>query len=345
MMDDPNLHAATYGYVDYEKVVVDAQDLGFHLSVATIPLDGWFTSARTASIFRNHPRELSLLIHGNSHTKHELEDAESSVTPLQVLAQSIRRIQRFEQRSDVDVAQVMAAPHGRCSHESATAMARLGFESICITRPFPWLDRPPSEFPLAGWFPADTYSVMPTMGRVPLSVRPEEIALRAFLGQPIVLYGHESDLGVQPDLFSSWAEHVARLDDVPWASVKDISRGLVSWRTDGETLWVRPHTRMIEVAAPLGIERLIVEADGPGYETVTVTDGAGGSIAAPLSNGIAEMPVSGRPGKLTIRVQPGEVVDPDSIPAPRWSPWPLTRRMLTEARDRSRPRIDAWRRR
>jgi hypothetical protein len=240
----------------------------------------------------------------------------------------------------------MAAPHGRCSEEAAWDMARLGFESICVTRSFPWLDRPPSEFPLAGWFPADTSSVMPAIERVPLSSDPDEIVLRAFLDQPIVLYGHDSDLGAQPDLFAMWAEQVSRLDGVSWLSAGRISRELVSWRSEPETLWVRPHTRMVNVATPPGISRLIVEAEGEGYDTAVVTDGAGTVTARPLSSGDScEIALSGTGGDLTIELRSNSVVNCEDFAAPRWSPWPLTRRFLTEARDRSRPKVSAWRNR
>lgn len=224
-------------------------------------------------------------------------------------------------------------------------MARLGFESMCVSRSFPWLDRPPASHPLAGWYPADTSSVVPTVARIPLSGQPERIALRAFLGQPIVLYGHESDLGRMPDLFTTWAERVARLKDVSWASVGDISRGLVTWRSDGETLWVRPHTGLVEVAAPQGIERIVIEADDFGDAAVTVTDASRGSARVSVTDGRGEAPVSQGASNLTIRIRPERDVDAEDVPVPRWSPWPLTRRLLTEARDRSRPRIDALRRR
>jgi hypothetical protein len=346
MVDDPNLHSVNYGYIDFRKIAGDAADIGFHVSIATIPLDGWLISSKAAKIFKTHSDQLSLLFHGNNHTKHELGYTDGPVPGLQMLAQGIRRIRRFEKRSGIPVAQVMAAPHGRCSEEAAWDMARLGFESMCVTRSFPWLDRPPSGFPLAGWFPADTSSVMPAIVRVPLSSNPEEIVLRAFLGQPIMLYGHDSDLGAQPDLFATWAEQVARLDGVAWLSAGEISRELVSWRSDGETLWVRPHTRFVNVATPPGIGRLIVEADGEGYETAVVTDGVDVVSARPLSSGDSgEIALSGTGGDLTIRLRPNSAVNCDDLAVPRWSPWPLTRRILTEARDRSRPKVSAWRNR
>jgi hypothetical protein len=337
IMDDPNLHTARYGYIDYEKTAVEAKEVGFHLSVAMIPLDAWFSTKKAREIFRASPNQLSLVYHGNNHTKHELGAIETREYGLQLLAQGVRRMYRFEQRTGIPVAKVMAAPHGRCSEQAAWAMARLGFEAICMTRPFPWLDQSPPGMPLTSWFPGDTSSVMPTLHRMPMSDQPEELPLRAFLGQPIVLYGHDPDLGPEPDLLARWTGHVSRLDAVSWASVGDISREQVSWRSDGATLWVRPHTRHVRITAPAEVKRVVVEGGGDSYETVVVGDGAGivaETASAPEGAAVA---LSRNQRDLTILTQPATMHDPKDLPGPRWSPWPPTRRLLTEARDRVGP--------
>lgn len=337
IMDDPNLHAARYGYIDYEKMAAEARAVGFHLSVAMIPLDAWFSSKRAREVFRSNPDQLSLFYHGNNHTKYELGAIETREDGLELLAQSVRRMERFEQRTGIPVAKVMAAPHGRCSAEAAWAMARLGFEALCITRSFPWLDEAPAGMPLASWAPADTSSVMPTLLRMPLSDAPEGIALRAFLGQPIVLYGHDPDLGPEPDLLATWVGHVSRLDEVSWASVGDISREQASWRSDGETLWVRPHTRHVRITAPADVNRVVIDTGGDSYETLVVADGEGIiAVTASTPEGAA-VALSSNHRDLTILTQPATMADPKDLPAPRWSPWPPTRRLLTQARDRVGP--------
>jgi hypothetical protein len=345
LMDDPNLHAVRYGYLDYEELADEGVDLGLHLSVAMIPIDGWFVGGRVAQLFRAHPEKLSLLMHGNNHTRHELGDGRPQKPRLEMISQALRRAQQFETRSGVPIARVMAAPHGECSEEVARDMAHLGMESLCITRPFPWLQKPPPGKPLAGWFPADTSSPLPVVGRLPLTRDPDELPLRAFLGQPIILYGHHWDLAENPGLLADWVRHVDRLDDVSWASVGDISRGLVSWRSDGETLMVRPHTRRVEFPVPPGISRMVVEGGGEGYETALVSDGMRAVGAISLADGAGDIQLSGEISRLTVRMESAPALDPDEIPNPRWSPWPITRRILSEARDRARPRLDALRRR
>jgi hypothetical protein len=224
--------------------------------------------------------------------------------------------------------------------EAAWEMSRLGLESLSITRPYPWLDRPPSGMPLVGWFPADSSTPLPVVERLPMSRPPEELPLRAYLGQPIVLYGHHWDLGRDPDLLAAWAKHVARLDGVSWAAMGAISRSLASWRTDGDTLWVRPHTRVVDIHPPGGVSRLVIDAGGVGYETAVVSEGTAQLTEVDLSDQASEVSVSPSATAVTIRLRSSSFLEPDGVSNPRWSPWPMTRRLLSEGRDRARPWMD-----
>jgi hypothetical protein len=344
VMDDPNLHSVRYGYLDFEQLALDATHIGFHMSVSTIPLDGWLVQRKAAHLFRTRQDVLSLLIHGNNHTRHELCDGRAEQSRLQMIAQALRRVRVFEARTGLPVAKVMTAPHGRCSEAIAWDLARLGLESLCISRTFPWLERPPADQPLAGWFPADTSTPTPVLRRMPLSSSPEQLPLRAFLAQPIILYGHHSDLADGTGVLAEWAERVARLDGVTWASVGEISRRLVSWRSCGDTIVVRPHTRLVEFQIPVGASRIRVERPGGiGYEHAVLREES--SRETQLSPSDPQDRVATLSGQALQRIQinPSAAIEPYDVQDPSWSAWPLTRRFLTEARDRARPRVDAMR--
>jgi len=258
-----------------------------------------------------------------------------------MLSQSLNRARRIASRSRIPITEVMAAPNGRWSEESARDMATIGYESLCISRPFPWMQKPPGTVPLAGWFPADTSGPQPVLPRIPISAPRGVLPLRAFLGQPIIVYGHHWDLAEQPDFLHRWADDIARLGDVVWASVGAISRRMYSWRTDGDTVLVRPHTRVIDVDLPEATRRVVVEAPpGSGYELVEAV--APGSGVTTRMRSEAEFNV-GHGGSLTIRLVPEEAIDPGRVPAPGPQPWPLIRRALTEARDRTQPQWDSLR--
>jgi hypothetical protein len=341
IMDDPNLHGARYGYLDFARIAAEAGPTPFHLTVAMIPFDRWLVRSEPARFFRERPDAFSLMVHGNNHTRHELDDGRDAESRLRMLAQALRRVRAFTSETGIPVAEVMAAPHGRCSEGSAVDMGRLGFESLCLSRTFPWLPRPPATQPLAGWAPADTSTAAPVLPRFPLTASPQELPLRAFLRQPLIPFGHHWDLADRPQLLNEWIEHIAGLGDVRWAPVGDISRAMVSAGIEGETMLVRPHTRFVETTVPEGVSRLVVETPpGSGYETVEV--GQQGTWTA-LPRGEDATAVA--PGTVSIRLRSVDAVDAGDVPAPPWSPWPATRRLLTEARDRSRPRLDAVRRR
>ena len=104
-------------------------------------------------------------------------------------------------------------------------MLQLGFEALVIDRANPWRFRPEKEKPVAGWELAELVSGgMPVIRREGLSVSREDLILRAFLGQPLVLYGHHDDLSEGPDFLATLANEINRLGEVRWTSLGEIAR-------------------------------------------------------------------------------------------------------------------------
>ena len=80
MFDDPNLHWPSYGFVSYPEIIESAKRVGYHVTFATVPLDGWFIHRRTAALFRENPGQVSLLMHGNVHLYAELASSGNAAT-------------------------------------------------------------------------------------------------------------------------------------------------------------------------------------------------------------------------------------------------------------------------
>ena len=133
IIDDPNLHAPTYGRVNFSNIAESARDRGYHVGFATIPLDTWYTHKGAAETFRRSEGYLSLLFHGNNHSKRELARRYSSQERIALLQQGEMRVRRLEARAGVRVCRVMVPPHGACSHEMLADLPRWGFESACIS--------------------------------------------------------------------------------------------------------------------------------------------------------------------------------------------------------------------
>ncbi len=224
VIDDPNLHWPSYGFLKYPQLAEHASRHGYHLAFATVPLDGWRVDARAVATMREHPAALSLLIHGNDHVARELAGLSSDRRAEAAMAQALRRIAALERASRLSVARVMAPPHGVCSEAALRAMFRLGFEAACISRPYPWRDGLPAPTPLAGWHPAELVAGgIPVAPRQALSAPREDLVFRALLGQPLILHGHHGDFADGLDLLEQAAADINDLGEVRWGPLDGVA--------------------------------------------------------------------------------------------------------------------------
>lgn len=234
LFDDPNLHWPTYGFVDLPALAEQARRHGYHAALATVPLDGWFAHPRALRALRDSEGALSLTVHGNDHYGGELGRPRTTAEALALAAQAMRRVHSFERRTGVEVDRVMVPPHERCSQATVAALRRCGFAALSVTQPYPWLGdggrgwlaRPQEAGPLVGWRPAEHVEGLPVLLRHPLSQRSQpELTLRAFLNQPLILYGHQNDLGEGPDVLAEAAAELERLGPIRWCSLGEIAAG------------------------------------------------------------------------------------------------------------------------
>jgi hypothetical protein len=348
VFDDPNLHWPTYGHIRYESLVAHAREHGHHVSIAMVPLDAWLVHPRAARQFRAGAPWLSLCVHGNDHTGPELWRLRTDSDAAAVAAQALRRIARFERRTGIAVSRVMVPPHERVSRASARALARMGYEAICNTRPYPWaraldqrgpawLTRPAEAGPLTGWESVDVVGDgLPVLLRAGFEHPREDLALRAFLGQPLILYGHHDDLRDGLGVLERSAAEINALGDVAWGPLHGLARGAVETCIDGAVLHARPRARRTSLAVPEGAEELVLDGGAlelgeggrflvrqSGDPTVTHVVAAGEPIRV---SGHGRVDVTARPA-LPIPAAPG---------APRRALlWPVARRVAVEGRDRA----------
>lgn len=325
IIDDPNLHASSYGFLRYDAVATLARRHGFHVALATVPLDSWLTRRSSASHFRGAEAPLSLLVHGNDHIHRELARDGTSGRAIARLAQALSRIERLERRADVIVSRVMAPPHGACSRITMACLQRVGFEAMCVSRPYPWLDGPPTDQPRAGWHPADMVEGLAVLPRTHLTASREDFPLSAYLGRPIILYGHHWDAADGLDVFVDAANEVNRLGMVNWLPLHRIARASFETYRRGSELHVRLWTRLASVTVPPGVDRVVVQS--PGIESLPQSATGLGSHEVEEGQ------------MLTLRVPPDSPVDIRAVELPAWRPWPLARRLLVETRDRAQPLV------
>lgn len=343
LLDDPNLHAPSYGYLDFAAAVASARGTGYHLALATVPLDTWYTSSRAARIFKEGSDAISLLIHGNDHVRYELGRDRPHSAYEQDLAQALRRISTFEARTGVSVSRVMAAPHGRCHENAARALLTTGYEALCISRPFPWLKTPPPDRPLAGWFPAEfVVGGLPVLPRYGISKDRDELRFRAWLGHPLVIYGHHDDLADGLGVLTEIAGYVNGIQTSQWEGLGSIMAGNFWERSLGACWEVLLFTRSTNYTVPADASWLrvripaITQARDSSYPVLEISGKR--YVLGPHADGLATDMIPCRPGQvLEIRLNSEQSRSPAVISPPPRRLWPVMRRILTETRDRLHP--------
>jgi hypothetical protein len=226
IFDDPNLHWPRYGFVDYRQLAAQAEKENYHVSFATIPLDTWFTHRGAAEIFHNQHHRLSLLVHGNNHTKRELARPYTEVERIGLLRQAIRRIERLERRSGLAVSRVMVPPHGACSEEMLAALPVCGFAAACISHgSLRAHNKARSWTKTLGFLPSELIRGCPVLPRWGVTGDLKNtILLAAFLKQAIILRGHHQDLKDGPELLDDLARFINGLGSVAWLNMTAMTR-------------------------------------------------------------------------------------------------------------------------
>lgn len=352
VVDDPNLHWRSYGYLSYPGLVEHAREHGYHVAIGMVPFDAWYAHGPTASLFRESTDALSLCVHGNDHRLHELGRPSALEEARRILAQALRRTAAFERRTGLAVSRVLVPPFEACSAATMRVMLEVGFEAASTTRPYPWLPLgpphssyiTPEASTTSGWPVAElTENGLPVLIRRQFDEQ-EDVVLRSYLDQPVLLYGHVSDLADGLDPLAAAAAVVNSLPSVAWQPLHAIAAGNFETRRDGETLEVRPFARRVRVRVEpeVAAVRLRLPPREAGFvHGVRVVggrlDGAGEIVELP--------PNRDEPIDLELSWKPGRTVRLDDVPAPRPSPPAVSRRLLVEARDRLRPALHRRRRR
>jgi hypothetical protein len=347
VIDDPNLHAGSYGYLNFDELIAHAKRHAYHVGLATVPLDGWMCSRSVASLVRSSPREVSLLMHGNSHLSGELGRLTDDRAAEGALAQALCRASAFERRCGIAVERMMAPPHELCSTAALAAMFRLGFEGACIASRHPWRDHDPhsrlTRARLLKWHPTDLIDAgLPIVPRHAIEHSREDLVFAALLRQPLIVFAHHWNFADGLDLLEQAANDVNGLGDVRWRSVGSIARNCFFTRRTGETLHVQMHSRRVVVEVPDGVSVVRVSTPsltGEEPQRQLVSGAAAVRLATVKGGWTSDVLPAGPGASLELKLVSEHPLDPTAVPHPKRTPWPIVRRVLVESRDRARPLV------
>ena len=337
IIDDPNLHHRSYGYIDFEKLANHAAAHNYHATIATVPLDAWYFDRDVASLFGDHKKYLSLMMHGVNHVADELARSYAERDALSLLAAGLRRIAGLESRSGVAVARIMAAPHGAFAESMADSMLRLGYEAACV-----------SIGSLLRWNPEKLWSadlglaLAQPLGRLALPVfhrtgiSETDIRLSAFLGHPVIVATHHQDCASNFARLETMANIVNGIGGSRWMGIEDISRTNFLSKMRNGALQIWPYSRHFRI--PLSPEiRSVQVCRSPYCEGFTIDLGGSHGDGAEVT--VLNVPARYRISNNTMEIlfPPSNRVDYNQVASKSVGLWPVLRRLLTEARDRTQP--------
>jgi hypothetical protein len=330
LFDDPNLHWWSYGFLDYRELAAHAEAHDYHATAATIPLDQWYIHRPTARFLAERSR-ISFVVHGNNHTREELRRVVEPDRASTLAAQAIRRT-RAVLRAGADIAPIMVPPHGVCSIAVLEGCLRAGFDALCADWPYWWLTETNAVLPISGWQPLDRLGGLPLIPRLhAVASDLDDLAFRAFLGQPLILYAHHTDLRSGLDFLAARADDVRALGINSWRSLGRIAKDVVSTYRSGNSLIVALYSRRAAIAIAEGVSHAQFVLPGAGPTDTEIR------LEIRDSGGVREI----RPGEqvpVKVGVLVATVTAKSFIaPMPTWPVRAAVRRFLTESRDRAAP--------
>jgi hypothetical protein len=171
---------------------------------------------------------------------------------------------------------------------------------------------------------------LPVIPRLHLNADRSEIVLRAFLRQPIVLYGHHGDVREGLGVLREAAAQVESVGSVQWMSLGEIATSSSESRVEGARLHLRVNTRRSVVEVTDDVSELFVELS-PYWPPQSIRVNA---------REVTEFPVPIERGEtLEVRLEPRQIPGGQAGRRARPRVWPYLRRGLSETRDRLLPLV------
>ena len=242
----------------------------------------------------------------------------------------------------------MVPPHGVCSVAMLEGCLRAGFDGVCTEWPYWWLAEADATTAFSGWQPLDRLAGLPVIPRLHVVASDQDdMPFRAFLGQPLVLYAHHTDLKDGLDLLAERADDVRALGVNSWRSLGNLATNVVSAYRFGENMEFTLHSQKAHIRVPEGVShaRFVCVGREPSATTLRLELRDARGLRQIAQGELAAVDA----GEITVTV----IATPSA--ASTRAGWPIrgaVRRLLTESRDRAAPfssgskrvRVGAWQR-
>ena len=229
-----------YGHLDFATLLLEMERHNFHTTISFIPWNYDRSRPDVVSLFRAHGDRLSVCVHGNNHDHREFADLRSVPLGVQVanIQQGLARMRRFTELTGISYDPVMVFPHATGPEQTLAELKRYGFLATAYSLDLPLGAATPTD-PL---FYLRTFNLdfanFPGLKRYFAETQPArvELAINAFLDNPLLFYGHESLFNRGVQAFNRVADDVnGTQPDTRWCSLGCVTRHLyrVRLRDDG----------------------------------------------------------------------------------------------------------------
>jgi hypothetical protein len=238
-IDDPWL-VEPYGHLRYSALLEEMKRHNFHTTVSFIPWNFDRSHAEAVSLFRRNRNQLSICVHGNNHNHKEFGDLGTVSLDKQVtdIRKAIGRMEVFTQLTGVPYERVMVFPHSTAPEATLKELKRYGFLATAYSLDLPSGAVRPTDplFYLRSFNQDFANSLGLNRYSAEVGVSRSELAMQAFLGNPILFYGHQNLFEAGIATFDSFADTVNTLQpDTRWCSLGCVAQHLyfVKRRADG----------------------------------------------------------------------------------------------------------------
>ena len=136
-----------YGFVNYQALLGQMQTHHFHTTLAFVPWNFDRSVPAVVSLFKSHPDEFSICIHGNNHDHQEFGPLADHPLQKQAkdVAQSLARMERFRQLTSLNYDPVMVFPHSIAPQATLALLKQYNFLATANSQTFlPTPPRPPT---------------------------------------------------------------------------------------------------------------------------------------------------------------------------------------------------------
>lgn len=235
-----------YGHFSFLSALKEMQKHHFHTTIAFIPWNFDRSEAATVRLVKDHPDRFSICVHGDNHDRMEfLTGDEDNPIPIpseqqaKLLVQALARMQRFTRATGIPHDAVMVFPHEKYPLQLLHLMKTYDYLAATNATILPVGEQQPVD-PLFYLEPATfAFGNFPVIRRYPIELADQEyqVAIHAFLENPLLFYGHQSDFAGGFSAVDRLADLINTLQpDVVWTDLGNIARHLyrVRRRSDGD---------------------------------------------------------------------------------------------------------------